>query len=355
MEKTGERFLPEFDADWTLEHTHRYLLASELAQGKEVLDIACGDGYGSDMLAGSAKSVLGVDICPETIARAQSKYQRPNLRYEQGSILEIPLPDASVDMVVSFETLEHLGDQDGQLSELRRVLRPGGLLVISTPDKHQFTEVIGHANTFHVKELYRHEFETLLGRYFAHFSLLGQSLVYGSVIGSEQGQAQPFLSWRKHEPDSRHVGLLDATYLIALASDGPLPELPSSVMQAKLEHSDHVRLLQERWAHEEFVLKEAQARAEGERDALQAQILNINEHRAAMQAALDEKQTALDAVRAELEVTKVDLAGVRENYGVCAARCQIAEQTLNHVYKSKSWRLTAPLRALVAMLQGRPR
>ena len=96
MEKTGERYLPEFDADWTLEHTHRYLLVRELVHGKEVLDIACGDGYGSSMLAEVARKVTGVDICAEVVERAKNKYARDNVTFLHGSALDIPLPDASV-------------------------------------------------------------------------------------------------------------------------------------------------------------------------------------------------------------------------------------------------------------------
>ena len=72
MECTGERYLPEFDGDWTLEHLHRYLLACELAAGKTVLDIACGDGYGSAMMAKHAVEVTGVDIDAPTVERALS-------------------------------------------------------------------------------------------------------------------------------------------------------------------------------------------------------------------------------------------------------------------------------------------
>lgn len=78
-------------ADWTLEHTHRYLLASELARGADVLDIACGEGYGSFMLAETAKSVTGVDICQAVVARAQEKYRRPGLTFIKRAVGPLPL------------------------------------------------------------------------------------------------------------------------------------------------------------------------------------------------------------------------------------------------------------------------
>lgn len=94
MECTGERYLPEFDGDWTLEHLHRYLLACELAADKIVLDIACGDGYGAAMLAKHAVDVTGVDIDSPTVERARSKYKANNLRFLQGSATAIPMEDS---------------------------------------------------------------------------------------------------------------------------------------------------------------------------------------------------------------------------------------------------------------------
>ena len=91
MECTGERYLPEFDGDWTLEHVHRYLFACNLIEGKTVLDIACGDGYGSSMMANYADYVIGVDIDLNTVERAKKKYHKDNLCFIQGDVRKIPL------------------------------------------------------------------------------------------------------------------------------------------------------------------------------------------------------------------------------------------------------------------------
>lgn len=195
MECTGERYLPEFDGDWTLEHLHRYLLACELAADKIVLDIACGDGYGSAMLAKHAVDVTGVDIDSPTVERARSKYKANNLRFLQGSATAIPMDDSSVDLVVSFETIEHLTEQESMLCEINRVLRSNGMLLISSPDKYEYSDVPGYQNPFHPKELYREEFDALLQRHFAYHSLLGQRVIFGSVIASPE--QRPFLSWEK--------------------------------------------------------------------------------------------------------------------------------------------------------------
>lgn len=289
MECTGERYLPEFDGDWTLEHLHRYLLACELAVGKTVLDIACGDGYGAAILARHAAQVTGVDIDTPTVERARGKYVADNLRFLQGSATDIPLDDDSVDLVISFETIEHLMEQDRMLYEIRRVLRPEGFLIISSPDKYEYSDVPGYHNEFHLKELYRQEFEALLQKHFSRHALLGQRVVFGSLIAS--AETRPFLSWSKVEEQGRTEGLAHAVYHIAVAGDGPLPPLPSSLFRAPLEHSDHVRQLE---------------------------------------AALHYTQECLDAREHELED---------------------ARTMLSSLVNSRSWKLTAPLRALAALLR----
>lgn len=133
LEFTGERWTTAARGQIEIEHLHRYLLARDFARGKDVLDIACGEGYGTALLAQVAHRVIGVDIDRPTVAHAATQYVRANLHYVTGDARGIPLASASVDLVVSFETLEHFAEQEMFLAEVRRVLRPGGLLVISTP------------------------------------------------------------------------------------------------------------------------------------------------------------------------------------------------------------------------------
>src|SRR6516165_3790374 len=117
MNFTGERYVPGVEGNIELEHRHRYLFARELCRGKDVLDLASGEGYGSAMLAGVAGSVVGVDIASDAVAHAQKTYVRRNLRFMIGSCAEIPLRDASVDVVVSFETLEHHAQHEEMMTE----------------------------------------------------------------------------------------------------------------------------------------------------------------------------------------------------------------------------------------------
>ncbi|MBL7749096.1 MAG: class I SAM-dependent methyltransferase, partial [Chitinophagaceae bacterium] len=158
---TGERLETFVFNESTIEHLHRYAIACGLAAGKTVLDIACGEGYGSYLLAAKAASVTGMDIDNTTIKKATQKYPKENLRFTQATAEKIPAADAQFDMVVSFETLEHLEDHDTMIKEIKRVLKPGGLLVISTPDKKNYSDKRNYKNPFHLKELYRNEFEAL--------------------------------------------------------------------------------------------------------------------------------------------------------------------------------------------------
>src|SRR6185312_17504105 len=105
--------LPGVIGEIAYEHCHRYAFARRYVAGRRVLDAACGEGYGSALLADVAQTVVGVDIEPDVIANATATYgKRTNLFFEAASVTRLPLPDASVEAVVSFETIEHLKAED---------------------------------------------------------------------------------------------------------------------------------------------------------------------------------------------------------------------------------------------------
>jgi SAM-dependent methyltransferase len=180
---TGERFTPECVREIWYEHWHRYAFARRIAGGRRVLDAACGEGYGSAMLASVARDVIGVDIDPQSVAHARARYaSRPGLRYEQADATALPFADRAFDLVTSFETLEHLAAQQELLRGFARVLDDDGVLVISSPDKHTYSEQAGFRNEFHVRELYREELLELLGAHFPHVRLYGQKLLFQSAL-----------------------------------------------------------------------------------------------------------------------------------------------------------------------------
>ena len=228
LEFTGERFTPECVREIWYEHMHRYAMSAAWCKGKRVLDAACGEGYGSALLASSASSVEGVDISDQAVSHAQKRYGGlKNLRFRVADCTSLPFDDDEFDRVVSFETLEHLESQEQLLSEFRRVLKPKGFLILSSPDKAVYTDQMGTVNEFHVKELYRHELEDMIGRSFPAFRLLGQKLMFHSAIWSLGDVSQVSLDQVSANTVRRAEQITQAPmYFIALcaAEQAILPE-----------------------------------------------------------------------------------------------------------------------------------
>jgi SAM-dependent methyltransferase len=172
LENTGERMMPG-EAHWGCfwEHIYRYRFAARFVHGKRVVDIACGEGYGTAALSeAGAAGVIGIDISQEACAHARRRY---GVDARQGSAENIPLADQSADLIVSFETVEHLPRPADFLDECVRVLAPGGRLIISTPNKKVFSEAGQHI-PFHCSEMSEREFMELLTPRFREWQLYTQ-------------------------------------------------------------------------------------------------------------------------------------------------------------------------------------
>lgn len=241
LDFTGERFTPECVREIWYEHWHRYVFARAFAHGKHVLDAACGEGYGSALLAGTAASVVGIDIAENAVAHARTRYaDRANLRFERGDCTALVAADASFDLIVSFETLEHVAAQAALIAGFARTLRPDGLLIVSSPDKRGYSDVSGFRNEFHVRELYRDELLALLTPHFPFVHLYGQKLLFQSAIWSLAGAPRSVVAAtavgdaREPQPGLGYEPL----YFLAVCSRQPLPQdLPGLALFGDREES----------------------------------------------------------------------------------------------------------------------
>ena len=330
---TGERFVPEVEGQIALEHLHRYILACEIAKGKLVLDIACGEGYGAAMLAAVAQRVVGVDCDREVIAHAASKYQKANVDFKVGTCGEIPLPEGCIDLVVSFETLEHHDEHEKMLLEVKRVLKPHGLFLISSPDKYEYSVVPNSVNSFHVKELYRHEFECLTARFFKHVDFYGQRIIYGSGIFNEAGSSSAVTFKNEGMFHRRVSGMLRPHYLLALASDGDLPSLPTSLYEQSVHDSE----LGESWSQAILERDGRIAHLQLETVAKEEEIIQLRQEIVAMGeeivAKKEEMQQRLDAKEKDIDYFR--------------GKAGLQERELQKVLQSRSWRWTSGFRWII--------
>lgn len=187
MEFTGERMIPAHNKEREIymEHIARYDFASQFIVGKTVLDIACGSGYGANLLLkNGAKFVYGIDISDEAIAYCKKNYKNKNLQFNVGNVEKIPMNNESVDVIVSFETLEHVNEdaQNKFMIEINRILKKDGILLISTPNA--LVSPIG--NKYHLKELSCSEFENYLKSNFKFVKIYFQSDIQASYIFSPE-------------------------------------------------------------------------------------------------------------------------------------------------------------------------
>ncbi len=173
LEDTGERMIPpapgEISFVWE-RHRFAYSYAASLASGKRVLDVGCGTGYGADLLAQTASSVLAVDNSPSAIDYCRQHYSRPNLEYRVEDASSLSL-DAQFDLVISFQVIEHLPGPEDFLRRLKDHTAPGGVVVVTTPNVRNPEPTSG--NPFHVSEMNRRQMQTLAQAVFPAFDVRG--------------------------------------------------------------------------------------------------------------------------------------------------------------------------------------
>jgi SAM-dependent methyltransferase len=160
---TGERTVPGLAEEnyWFRRHEVVYQRLAQRCAGRDVLEAGCGEGYGADLLADVATRVIGLDYDEQTVAHVRARYPRIDMRH--GNLAELPLSAGDVDVVVNFQVIEHLWDQAQFVTECHRVLRPGGVLLMSTPNRITFSPGRDTPlNPFHTRELNAAELTELL-------------------------------------------------------------------------------------------------------------------------------------------------------------------------------------------------
>jgi len=340
LEFTGERFVPGIAGEIAYEHWHRYAFARRFVAGKRVLDVACGEGYGSALLAQVAAAVTGIDIDAAAVAHARESYAAlSNLRFDEGSAAALPLADASVDVVVSFETIEHLprADQPRMLAEIARVLTVEGVLVLSTPNPVEYSTARDFHNPFHQHEPHRAELEALLRGAFPAQRWFRQRRYFGSAVWSEAAGAT-VEAWTGDTTRVDEARPPAAMYFVVVAakSQSALPEEGASLSlftdraegelarldaqageilrqdalvrerDAQLDRqTGHVKHLEEIAAYRERIVVERDAQlAESnaarealtdERDGLASALASARQSVTALQAECDRLQRAVEA------------------------------------------------------------
>ncbi|MBJ7880583.1 class I SAM-dependent methyltransferase [Gelidibacter salicanalis] len=241
---SGERLETFIYTRDTIDHIHRYALVSSFIENKIILDIASGEGYGSNLMSEKASFVYGVDLDEMTITEARQKYKNKNLEFLVGSTSAIPLNDSSIDVVISFETIEHHDKHHEMMIEIKRVLKREGILIISTPDKLYYSDKRKFSNKFHIKELYKNEFVELVSDNFKFYQLFTQHYFNGNSIILEDKNQDKTLFYTGEYSQIQQIESCPL-YLIAIASDDLFQEKNDSIFEGsqilKLEIKNQIK------------------------------------------------------------------------------------------------------------------
>lgn len=213
---TMTRFYPIRQDQSYYEHMHRYAFAKQFVCGKNVLDISCGEGYGTRLLADAAEKIVGCDLDDEIVKKANEKYQLPNLEYRPMDCQKMTFADKSFECITSFETIEHLPKPMEFLDEVKRVLQDQGLFIVSTPDKVEYSDKRNYHNEEHIHEFTREEFVSTLKKYFKNVRIIGQVFAAGSFLWNGE------MKKNTYQINSSAGEFFPAMYMIAVCSDNEI-------------------------------------------------------------------------------------------------------------------------------------
>jgi SAM-dependent methyltransferase/glycosyltransferase involved in cell wall biosynthesis len=346
LEFTGERIVPGaanceplFAEKMYVEHSARYLLAAQLASGARVLDVGCGVGYGSRLLAeAGAREVIAFDLSAEAIEHAKANFAHPALRFQTGDATNFAF-DGQFDLITCFELIEHVPDQEAVFRCIAEALAPDGVLVMSSPRALEQKR-----NEFHTHEFTEAEFRAAFARHFPHHRLMVENNHFTSLVTDGKPEALD----RIH-PLHDQFGLGEADYLIGLATKGDPARLllPRPVMV--MGNEAYIKLLE----RDEAILQRRRIELEAEvsslRGALDAAQQDARAARNEAGAAREEAHaTRLEADR---RLTQLRDAHQMEQESGSRTQRELAAQ-IEAMRVSVSWRITGPLRIVSRRLQA---
>ena len=224
---TGERLIPSIHGFIKAEHLHRYALASEFSEDKIVLDVACGEGYGTKLISKNANAIWGLDIDEESIINANKNYQASNLNYKCGDINKMPFENKKFDLVTCFETIEHVKNYNTSLKEIKRVLKDDGILIMSTPNKLVYSDNRNFKNKFHTHEFYIDEYKNWINNNFKYNTFLYQTQITGSYLYCENNQSM--INFKGNYSDITKINNIDFKYIISISSNVKISHPNSSI------------------------------------------------------------------------------------------------------------------------------
>ncbi|MGE5614820.1 MAG: glycosyltransferase, partial [Bacillota bacterium] len=365
VEYTGERFIPGSDNDkeTEIEHLQRYYSLKDIIRDKIVVDAACGEGYGSMFMAGYALKVIGIDISEETIKQAKEKYKKDNLDFICASISKMPVKDKTADIIVSFETIEHVDSQaqNDFMLEAQRALKEDGLLIISTPNKEIYSDLFDYRNPFHVKEFGRSEFHQFLSNYFKYIKMFHQRYEVVSLLNNGKESSIDVLDIIENPDNAKYMVAICSNREInvsigSIVYDNQYLNLKKRIIEIQNEieklsawgkwqdeeiaRRDSTIVSQNAWIEELSAWGKKQEKEIAEKDETISLLNKKIEELASWGKQLDKenhrKDDAISSLNEQIE-------GYNDTLKQLETRIQEKEEELKKIYNSRGWKLLLAL------------
>lgn len=342
----GERVVPDIaeTAELFREHLARYLFATQFCEGKVVLDVACGAGYGADLLdRAGATSVVGIDISPSAVSYARARYGHRGARFLVADCAHLPIETESIDVLTSFETIEHLRDPEDFVAEACRVLSSGAIAIISTPNG----KVSKGSNPYHVREFGESEFGAILSQYFPHVQVWRQDFIGAHRITLDGLSASSTARSIRCAAYGIDASVDPPSYLVAVCSLETSPSTINSIIlrsadaNGRLQHyanleqavphlREHIANLEARYATDLTAWQDHAVKLLEERNGLLEHTVNLEEavsHLRQVNRDLEERYTTeIRALHSHATTLAADLDNLR-------ARCANLEEIIRQLHE----------------------